>query len=311
MMPIDDQPPGKAKEIIMRKSIAVFVIIAATFFHYGCKKKLGEGEACKSHDECKEGLKCVNATCLDISGDHEECKWALQCLRRLAESRNVDIEDQRQTARWYERLRQLPLKRDCEVMASQFIPGGLKPYIWKPICGEPPIEGIVKATDKSNPFKVRDFKIDGAWVPPDDPFHDERTKGVPYKDQCKAWVEFEVTRRFQGRVVARFHREYACEKVQVVEDGKKVTKEQCRTKPYERTDSYYYLYLTEPGTIRRMNFYVETPPEVCRDRLGKDYKTGCYCKGLDEHNITLEGVDDEFLTPMDFKAAEEAKASKK
>ncbi len=295
----------------MRKSIAVFLTLAVSFLHSGCKEKLAEGKSCQNHDDCKKGLKCVNNTCLDISGDAKECKWALQCLRKLADAPNVPVDDKRQAGKWYEKLRQLPLKKDCKVIAGKFIPGGLKPYIWKPICGKPPIEGIQEVTDKSNPFKIRDFKITGSWVPPDDPHHDERTKGGTYKDQCKAWVEFEVTRRFQGRLIAVFHEEYDCEKVEVVEDGKKKEIDKCKSRPYKRTDSHYYLYLTEPGTVKSYNFFVETPPEVCKDRVDKVYKTGCYCKGLDKTKITLEGKDDEFLTEWDFKLAKESKEKKK
>ena len=295
----------------MRKSIAVFLTIIGSFAFWGCKEKKKEGSTCKTHEDCKKGLKCVNNTCLDISGDAKECKWALQCLRKLAESPKVPPNDQKQAAKWYDKLRTLPIKKDCKVIASKFIPGGMKPYLWKPICGLPPTEGIKKVTDKSNPFKIRDFKIRGAWVPPDDPFHKERTKGGAYKDQCKAWVEFEVKRRFQGRVVAVFYKEYDCEKIEVKnEEGKKVKKDKCKSKPYERTDSHYYLYLTEPGTIKSLNFYVETPPSVCKNRVDKVYKTGCYCKGLDKTKIVLEAKDDPFLTPWDFKLAKETKKKK-
>jgi hypothetical protein len=297
---------------IMRK-VKVFCLITAfaMLAAAGCKEKKAEGDACKSHDDCKEGLKCVNSTCLDISGDSPVCKWSLQCLRKLGEKADIPEEDRVQAAKWYKKLSQLPLKEDCKVMATKFIPGGLKPYVWKPVCNAPPVEGIKQNTDSSNPFKVTDFKISGSWVPPDDMFHEERTGPGHFKDQCKAWVEFEVNRRFQGRVVAQFYKEYDCKEVEEKVDGRKVKKDVCKTKPYKRTDSHYYLYLTEPGTKKAINFFVETPPEVCKGRVEKHYPTGCYCKGLSKDKIKLLAQEDDFLTPMDIQLAKESKKKKK
>jgi hypothetical protein len=286
------------------------MLLLSTLVLFGCKEKKKEGQSCKKHDDCKKPLKCVNATCVDISGKSNQCKWALQCLRKLSESKKVPDEDRSQVIKWYKKLSKLPLKADCKVMTEKFIPGSLKPWVWKPICGPPPMKGVITSSDSSNPFKILDTKMRGARVPPDDPFHDKRTGPGHYQDQCKAWVKFEVTRRYQGRVVAQFYKQYDCKEVEEKVDGKKVKKEVCKTRPYSKTDSFYYLYLTEPGTVKALNFYVETPPSVCKDRVEKHYPTGCYCKGLSKQKVKLLPQEDDFLTDMDIQLAKEMRKKK-
>ncbi|MCD6498078.1 MAG: hypothetical protein J7M25_07215 [Deltaproteobacteria bacterium] len=293
----------------MKKAILVAIGVLLSFGLSSCQKKYGEGHSCRKQVECKKSLKCVNNVCLDISGNASVCKWSLDCLRKLSESNNKDV-DQDRALKFYKRLRSLPLKSDCEALAEKGIPDTQLPWTWKTICGPPPIKGVSKPGG-SNPFKILDSKIAGAWVPPDDPYFAKRTGPGHYKDVCKAWVKFEVNRKFQGRVIAQYWEEYDCQKVEVVENGKKIKKDQCKLRPYGRTDTHYYLYLQNPGTVHELNFYVETPPSVCKGRVQKQYDTGCYCKGLSDTKITLRAEEDPFMIPEDAVLAKQMKARRK
>ena len=278
-------------------------------------KKVGEGGTCRSHKDCKKGLKCVNKVCSDVSGDSPVCRWTLQCLKKLSEVNPKNAKErfaQETAVRWYKSLKKLPLKKDCQKLAEKGIPMGQYPWVWKPLCGPPPIKGIVK-TGGPNPFKILDFKITGSLVPPDDKLHQVMVGPGHYPDVCKAWVKFEVTRQFQGRVVAQFFREYDCvkKKVKDEETHKMVEKEECKLRPYERVDDLLYLYLTKPGQIIERNFYVETPPEVCEGRTQKKYPTGCLCLGLSDKKIELKAIEDPFLTPADFEMAKEAEKKRR
>lgn len=283
---------------------SVVAIVAVALLAVGCKKGKKEGERCKAHKDCRKPFKCVNGYCVDITGDTPQCKWALDCLRKLASSKDKAA-DRRTARKQYRKLSRLPIKKDCRALAELGIPQGQQPWVWKPLCGAPPISGIRK-TGGGNPFRVLDSKITASRVPPDDKFFAKRTGPGHFIDQCKGWVKFEVTRKFQGRVVAVFYTEYDCQKVDAKnEEGKKIKKDVCKTRRYQRTDSNYYIYLTKPGTVKALNFYVETPPDVCRGRVKKEFPTGCYCKGISETKISLEAQEDEFLHPVDIKMAKD------
>ncbi len=286
-----------------------FGFVASLAMLSSCKKKVGEGKKCKSHSDCKKPLKCVNHLCLDITGNSPACKWSLNCLRKLSETSNPDADKDR-AVKWYKKLSETPMRTDCEAIAEKGIAQTQQPWVWKPLCGPPPIKGLVKSGG-GNPFKILDYKISGSMIPPDDKLHQKMVGPGHYSDVCKAWVKFELTRRFQGRVVAQFYREYDCQKVEVKEDGKKVKKDQCKVRPYERTDSVYYLYLEEPGTVHELNFYVETPPEICKDRVQKTYPKGCLCLGLSDSKIELKPQEDPFLHPVDFEVAKELHAKRR
>ncbi len=288
--------------------------VAAFFLLVSCGgKKRGEGGTCRTHKDCKKPLKCVNKVCADVSGESSVCRWALECLKKLSEVNPKDANErfaQETAVRWYKKLKKLPLKKDCQSLAEKGIPMSQYPWVWKPLCGPPPIKGIVK-TGGGNPFKILDFKITGSVIPPDDKLHQVMVGPGHYRDVCKAWVKFEVTRQYQGRVVAQFYKEYDCVKEKVKEDGKTVEKDRCKIRPYERTDSLLYLYLTKPGQVIERNFYVETPPEVCADRVQKKYPTGCLCLGLSDSKLDLRPQEDPFLTPVDFELAKEAERKKR
>lgn len=295
----------------MNRCTVRWIAVAALFSAFlvsGCKKKVSEGKRCKGHKDCKKPLKCVNNRCVDITGESKECKWVTSCLKALVSSNHPEV-DRDRAIKWYKKIKDVPIKQDCINLTRIGVARTQPPYVWKPLCGEPPMEGLIKPTDSGNPFRVQEFKISASRVPPDDKYFAKRTGPGHFMDQCKAWVKFEVTRKFQGRVVAVFHQEYDCQKVEVKEDGKKVKKDQCKTRRYGRTDSFYYLYWTKPGTVKSVNFYVETPPDVCKGRVEKHYPTGCYCTGLSESKITLEAEEDKFVHPEDIKLAEEYEKS--
>lgn len=253
---------------------------------------------------CSRPLKCVSNRCLDMTGRSAACHWALRCLRRLARSNHPDA-NRAAAAGQLNHLTRQPLKQDCLALARTGIPAAFKPWVWKPLCRAPPIDGLVFTGKLPKPFLILDKKITASRVPPDDRFFQKRTGPGHFLDQCRAWVKFKVIRKFQGRVVAVYFREHDCRKVAIEERrtgrrcGRKRTKEVCRIKRYERTDSLHYLNVTQPGTVKQLWFYVETPPEVCEDRVRKSYPTGCYCVGLSKEKIELEPIEDPFLHPFE------------
>jgi len=50
------------------------------------------------------------------------------------------------------------------------------------------------------------------------------------------------------------------------------------------------------GKTFALDFYVATPPQVCRKPglTKKTYNTGCFCLGLSEEKIELRAVEDPF-----------------
>ena len=109
--------------VIMHRQTVLFSIVGLCLVGLlaptGCgKKKVGEGQLCKEHKECKEGLKCVNRRCSDFSGSHPACKWSLECLKKLAEKLPKDGVGY-EISRFYKTLSGAPYKSDCLDMPSR------------------------------------------------------------------------------------------------------------------------------------------------------------------------------------------------
>lgn len=162
-------------------------------------------------------------------------------------------------------------------------------WMWKKECGAPPVPGVRLVTVKTNPFRILSSQIKGGQVPsyvrPE-----IRHRHVLHPRVCTAWVEFRVTRPFQGWVVARFYEKFRCRK------SRRRRRPVCARRLYPQDDRRY-LHLTPTGTKLTMSFYVSTPPAVCRKPgLGATvHPRGCYCQGLDRARITLGFQDDPFL----------------
>ena len=149
---------------------------------------------------------------------------------------------------------------------------------------------------KTNPFKISDFQVKAANVPSEEKAEIHK-KHLAYPDICKGWVEFTLTRPFQGWVIAKFAEQHGCKAPSKRARHKDPTaRPTCKTRPYSRDDRHY-LHLQKAGTKFSMNFYVSTPPEVCRKPglSQKTYKSGCFCLGIDTTKLELEFVDDPFL----------------
>lgn len=266
---------------------------------FGCgPKKVGEGKRCQKHDQCKSGLKCVNQLCTDFSGKHPTCQWSLQCLRKLSDKyRTHEIVGYgRELLRWHKGLSGAPYVHDCQSMPEK-IAGLLnkEPWVWKEICGPPPVEGVKKLTDKSNPFRINDQQIKDGLVPSDET-KEINLKHLAYPDLCKAWVDFTLTRDFQGWVIAKVYERYDCDEETFKKRQKDPTvSPKCKTKIYSRDDRRY-IYLHKAGSKFQMNFYYSTPPEQCKKPFltDKHYATGCFCLGIDDEKLELDFIDDPF-----------------
>lgn len=279
------------------KSTGVVCALFALTLGNGCtKKKMGEGKRCQKTSDCKDKLKCVNNRCTDFSGEHPACKWSLSCLKKLSEKHKKTNRGYEVT-RWYKKLSKAPYKSDCmeipKRIAYLFYD---KPYEWKRMCGPPPVEGVKKITNKSNPFRINDKQIKAGNVPSDEKSEIHK-KHLAYPDLCKVWVDFTLTRPFQGFVRARVFEQYDCDEEQYkkrLEDPS--LKPKCKAKPYDKTDKRY-IYYKEAGAKFALNFYISTPPPVCKKKFlsDKTYKSGCFCLGIDEDKLKLEWIDDPFL----------------
>jgi hypothetical protein len=263
------------------------------------KPRQARGARCTKHDECARPLRCVDGKCVDVAPEPVVCKWATFCLKALTKSNNPDA-NRGAATKLHAALKARLNKANCLQMAMSGIARTQPPDVWKPLCGPPPTSGIVKVNRSKPPLRVIESQIKASNIPRDDPFYKKRTRPGHLPDQCKAWVRFQVTRRFQGRIRAVFYREHDCKKVQAGTGGTTTSRLGCKLKRYERTDSYHYLYLTYPREMS-LNFYVETPYEVCKHRVKKRYPSGCFCSGLSSTRITLEPVEDTFLHPVDFE----------
>ncbi len=250
-----------------------------------------EGEPCPKTTACKAGLTCIAQWCR-----HPSCGWALGCLRKLkvkykGTPRGYEVR------RWYAKLSKASDKAECLDMPKRiaFLLYSA-PHIWKNLCGAPPVSGVRKLTDKSNPFKLNDHQIKASSIPSEEKA-EIRKIHKNHPDLCKAWVDFKLTRPFQGWVIARVHEQYGC-------DAKRYRarlkdphlKPKCKTRLYARSDRRY-LFLQKKGTRLSLNFYFSTPPQVCKklNLSNKYYKTGCFCLGLDTAKVKLEWKEDPFL----------------
>jgi hypothetical protein len=288
--------------MIMRRnnvlvSMGVFIFAVALVVTGGCgKPKRGEGKTCRESKDCKSGLKCVNARCTDFSGKHPACRWSLDCLKKLSvgyKGSNKGYE----VTRWYKTLSKAPYKADCLEMPKRiaFLLYN-NPYKWKQMCGAPPVPKVKRINDKSNPFRINDQQIKASGVP-----KEEKTeihmKHQAYPDLCKAWIEFTLTRPFQGWVIAKFYEQYDCDEEQYKKRQKDPNlKPKCKSRRYSRDDRRY-LFLHDTGTKFSLNFYVSTPPEVCKKKNLSEafHKTGCFCLGINEEKVELDFIDDPFL----------------
>jgi hypothetical protein len=268
----------------------------------GCgKKKLAENALCKEHKDCKDGLKCVNRHCTDFSGSHPACKWSLECLKKLSEKLPKEGTGYEIT-RFYKTLSGAPYRNDCIDM-PQRIAALLynKPWEWKGICGPPPVDGVKVAEDKSNPFEIIEKKVKESNIPGDEK-PELHQKHTAYPDICKAWVKFKLRRNFQGWVVARITENYNCqaltdeEKKKLETEDQRLLAQKCEKRPYAQDDRRY-IPLSPRDAEFSMNFYFSTPPEVCKkpNISEKEYKTGCFCLGIDKSKFDLEFVEDPFL----------------
>ncbi|MDY0002767.1 MAG: hypothetical protein RBU30_15830 [Polyangia bacterium] len=264
----------------------------------GCgDKKVGEGKRCQNQGQCKDGLKCVNNLCTDFSGKDPACQWSLGCLRKLSEKYKTNPSYGYEILRWHKGLSGAPYKQDCKFMPEKIAALlNKEPHVWKEICGAPPVEGVKQITNKSNPFRINDSQIKDSVVPKEESA-EINLKHQAYPDICKAWVDFTLTRDFQGWVIAKVYEQYDCDEETYKKRQKDPTvKPKCQKKIYTRDDRRY-IYLHKAGSKFSMNFYFSTPPEVCKkpNLSEKTYNTGCFCMGIDDEKVELEWVDDPFL----------------
>ncbi|MFH2010938.1 MAG: hypothetical protein ABI333_30340 [bacterium] len=279
------------------KSMVLSCLALALTFGAGCgKPKKAEGKPCKDNDECKSGLKCVNARCTDFSGKHPACQWSLNCLKKLSE-KYAKTNKGYEVIRWYKKLSKAPYKSDCLEMPKRvaFLMYN-EPHVWKAMCGAPPVRGVKKVTNKTNPFRINDKQIKAGGVPKEEK-PEIHKRHLAYPDLCKAWVDFTITRPFQGWVIAKFYEQYDCDEEAFKARQKDPNlKPKCKTKPYARDDRRY-LFLHDAGAKFSLYFYVSTPPEVCKKKNLSDkfHKTGCFCLGVSEETFELDFQDDPFL----------------
>ena len=274
-------------------SIGIALVTSAP----GCsKKKKGIGKLCKRHSDCKSGLKCVNQRCAALVPNDPACKWALSCLKKLA-AKSKDEGHVYQVSEWYKKLSKAPFKSACEEIPRRvaFL-YNKRPWFWKPLCGPPPVPGVKRVTNKSNPFRINSKEIKAGAVASNEK-KEIHEKHLAYPDLCKAWVDFTLTRPFQGWVIARVYEQYDCDPEQYKKRQRDPTlKPKCKTRPYRRDDRRY-IYLHDAGANFKLNFYISTPPEVCQkpNLSEKKYKSGCFCLGIDEDKLDLEWIDDPYL----------------
>ncbi len=158
------------------------------------------------------------------------------------------------------------------------------------------MEGVKKITNKTNPFRINDQQIKAGNVPSDEK-KEIHEKHLAYPDLCKIWVDFTLTRPFQGWVVARVFEQYDCDEEQYKKRLKDPSlKPKCKDRPYDKDDRRY-LYLHNAGAKFTLNFYISTPPNVCKKKFlsDKTYKSGCFCLGINEDKLKLDWIDDPFL----------------
>jgi len=282
---------------VLRSLGLVSVGIALVLTGPSCsKKKKGVGSLCKHQSDCKKGLKCVNRRCVAFAPNAPVCKWALSCLKKLA-TKTKDEGKVYEVTEWYKKLSKAPFKSACEEIPVRV--AGLYnkvPYFWKPLCGAPPVPGVKRIANKSNPFRINDKEIKAGAVAGTES-REIHEKHLAYPDLCKAWVSFTLTRPFQGWVVAKVYEQYDCDAEQYKKRQKDPTlKPKCKTRQYSRDDRRY-IYLHDAGAKFELNFYFDTPPEVCNkpNLAEKKYKSGCFCLGIDEEKLDLEWIDDPFL----------------
>jgi hypothetical protein len=279
------------------KSMVLSCFALALTFGVGCgKPKKAEGKPCKNSKECKSGLKCVNNRCTDFSGKHRACQWSLNCLKKLSQKYKKTNKGY-EVIRWYKKLSKAPYKSDCMEMPKRiaFLMYN-EPHVWKSMCGAPPVPGVKKVTNKTNPFRINDKQIKAAGVPKEEKAEIHK-KHLAYPDLCKVWVDFTLTRPFQGWVISKFYEQYDCdEEAYKARQKDPKLKPKCKTKVYTRDDRRY-LFLHDAGSKFSINFYVGTPPEVCKKKFlsDKHHKTGCFCLGISEEKFELDFQDDAFL----------------
>ncbi len=278
-------------------SLGVFVFAAALILDAGCTKpKVGEGKLCGAQRKCKDGLKCVNRRCTDFSGKHVACQWSLRCLKKLSEAYKGHNKGYEVT-RWYKKLSKAPYKADCMDIPKRiaFLLYS-EPYKWKRMCGAPPVDKVKKNVNKSNPFRINDSQIKSSGIPKEEK-KEIHMKHQTYPDLCKAWVEFTLTRPFQGWVIAKFFEQYDCDEERYKARQKDPNlKPKCKSRRF-KNDDRRYIFLHDTGSTFSMNFYVATPPETCKKKNLSDkyHKTGCFCLGINSEKIELDFIDDAFL----------------
>lgn len=283
---------------VLRSLGLVSVGIALVLTGPSCsKKKKGIGKLCKNQSDCKSGLKCVNRRCAAFSPNAPVCKWSLSCLKKLA-TKTKDENRVYQVSEWYKKLAKAPFKSACQEIPVRV--AGLynnEPYFWKPLCGAPPVPGVKRITDKSNPFRINDKEIKAGAVGSDEKSKAIHEKHLAFPDLCKAWVSFTLRRPFQGWVIAKVYEQYDCDPEQYKKRQRDPTlKPKCKTRPYSRDDRRY-INLHDAGAKFELNFYFSTPPEVCHkpNLAEKKYPNGCFCLGINEEKLDLEWIDDPFL----------------
>lgn len=249
------------------------------------------GEPCGTSADCASGLRCAVGQCV-----HPACPWAVACLRKLTTAYpggayGVAI------SRWLSRITTQPDTAACREAPERIAALLAKePWRWKGLCGAPPVPGVTRPSDRRHPFKIEDQQIKASMVPQEEP-EEIRKAHLAHPDVCKAWVDFTLTRPFQGWVRARVYEQHDCSVERAKEREKDPTlKPLCKTRPYGRTDQRY-LHLRPAGARIKMGFYFSTPPEVCRKPglTAKTYPTGCFCFGIDDQKLTLDAVEDPFL----------------